>query len=59
MIAWTSRKAMELYLATSELDLLDGVIRQYAELGISGTIHDVEHRKMREEALKKVEELCR
>jgi hypothetical protein len=50
---------MELYRATSELELLDGVIRQYAELGISGTIHDVEHRKMREEALKKVEELCR
>ena len=37
MIAWTSRKAMELYLATSELDLLDGVIRQYAELGVNIT----------------------
>jgi hypothetical protein len=55
----TVAEAMELLRIVQEIDLCDRTIAQYAEAGISGTPHDVEHRRMREDAMKRFEELRR
>lgn len=52
-----SAKAWLVYLAWLEVEQCDDAIRQYADAGISGTVHDIEHHQMRDEALKTVKEL--
>jgi len=42
-------RAAEWFNAVKMLSKCDQVIREYAEAGISGTLHDLEHRRMREE----------
>lgn len=46
-----SNKAWILYLAWREFEQCDAAIRKYAEAGISGTPHDIEHHQMRDDAL--------
>lgn len=46
-----SNKAWILYLACLEFERCDVAIRKYAETGISGTPHDIEHHQMRDDAL--------
>ncbi len=42
-----------------EIGLCDRAIKQYEELGISGTPHDLEHREMRRVAVERLRELER
>lgn len=51
-----SNRAWLLYLAWLEVERCDAAIRQYAETGISGTPHDIEHHKMRDDAMNAVSE---
>jgi hypothetical protein len=44
-------KMYALLTAISTVDQCNSVIQQYADLGISGTQHDLDHRRMRDEAL--------
>lgn len=46
-----------LYLAWCEVERCDAAIEKYADAGISGTPHDIEHHQMRNEAMEKVKEL--
>lgn len=46
-----SNRAWFLHLAWLEFEQCDAAIRQYAEAGISGTPHDIEHHQMRDRAL--------
>lgn len=52
-----SAKAWLLYLAWCEVERCDAAIQKYADAGISGTPHDIEHHQMRDDALEKVKEL--
>lgn len=46
----TSAKARAIYQAALSVERLNAIIDEYAEAGISGTVHDLEHRKMRGDA---------
>ena len=50
-------KAWEFYEAVREMERCDRVINLYAEHGIAGTSHDLEHREMRAAALEKAKRL--
>jgi hypothetical protein len=49
--------AIELVTVLSTIESCNKAISQYAEMGISGTPHDVEHREMRRAAEKRMREL--
>lgn len=46
-----ARKISAQYHIYGRIIQCDDAIRQYAEMGISGTVHDLEHRRMREECV--------
>jgi hypothetical protein len=48
----TAERADGLIAIIRELQLCDAAIAQYEEMGISFTVHDIEHREMRAKALK-------
>jgi hypothetical protein len=50
-------KTLALYKVLGEIEQCDIAIRAYAEHGNSGTVHDLEHKQMREVACKKVQEI--
>lgn len=47
--SWEIREAVQ------ELRLCERVVREYEEAGLIGTMHDVEHREMREAARKRLD----
>lgn len=49
--------ATELVKVLSTIESCDKAISQYAEMGISGTLHDIEHREMRRTAERRMREL--
>lgn len=53
----TAERAMHLISAIRTLELCDRAIAEYEAAGISGTVHDLEHREMRTEAWKRLMEL--
>lgn len=50
-ISTLAAKAWASYRALQMVEACDTAIRQYAEMGISGTPHDIEHHQMREAAM--------
>lgn len=48
--SWEIREAVQ------ELRMYERVIRSYKEAGLVGTVHDVEHREMREKARIRLDE---
>ncbi len=51
--------AVELARVINEIEACDQAIERYAELGISGTVHDIEHKEMRERAMRRLRECHR
>jgi hypothetical protein len=50
-------EAWELLRAVQMIELCDRAIAQYAEMGISGTPHDLEHQEMRAAAVRRMRKL--
>ena len=53
----TSAQAWELYHLLVDAERCDRAIREYAEAGIAGTSHDIEHREMRDQARARATEI--
>ena len=53
----TSAQAWEIYHLLVDAERCDRAIRQYAEAGIAGTNHDIEHHEMRDKARARVAEI--
>ena len=51
------QRAWELFCLIETVERCDKAIKQYAEAGISHTVHDVEHREMRRVAISRLNEL--
>ncbi len=57
LAAFDLAAAWELCQVMQIIESCDRAIAQYAEMGISGTVHDIEHQEMRAAAVRRMREL--